>query len=236
MVEKSNTVVLHDGEELDSWSVLVHGSVEVVLGTGEVQVLSAGDSFGLPPTLDKQYFRGLMRTRVDDCQFVCVTQQDYFRILKQGLDNQTTVYDPETNKPVLITETKQIEGHHHHHAPPQTAGSEGGCQVHEQTFKYHQMLMHHQPPTGQLVIRGTIEQLLNQLVSWETPSVDPTFVEDFLLTQRIFMKPMELIEKLIELFHDIAVRDRVTRVVLLWVNNHFVDFEFSKELMERLQR
>jgi len=83
VVEKSNTVVLSDGEELDSWSVLVHGSVEVVLPSGEAQVLSAGDSFGLPPTLDKQYFRGLMRTRVDDCQFVCVTQQDYFRILKQ---------------------------------------------------------------------------------------------------------------------------------------------------------
>lgn len=83
VVEKSNTTVLSDGEELDSWSVLVHGSVEVTLPNGEVQVLSAGDSFGLPPTLDKQYFRGLMRTRVDDCQFVCVTQQDYFRILQQ---------------------------------------------------------------------------------------------------------------------------------------------------------
>jgi hypothetical protein len=46
-------------------------------------VLSAGDSFGLPPTLDKQYFSGMMRTRVDDCQFLCVTQTDYFNILKQ---------------------------------------------------------------------------------------------------------------------------------------------------------
>jgi len=73
-------------------------------------------------------------------------------------------------------------------------------------------------------------------VSQETPSVDPTFVEDFLLTQRIFMKPVDLICKLIEWFHDNAIRDRVTRVVLLWVNNHFVDFEFDKELMEKLQR
>jgi Rap guanine nucleotide exchange factor 2 len=82
VVEKAGTVVLNDGEELDSWSVVVHGSVEV--GQGESTfVLSAGDSFGLPPTLDKQYFRGEMRTRVDDCQFVCVTQGDYFRILKQ---------------------------------------------------------------------------------------------------------------------------------------------------------
>ncbi|ODM94003.1 Rap guanine nucleotide exchange factor [Orchesella cincta] len=219
VVEKSNTIVLSDGEELDSWSVLVHGSVEVVLPSGETQVLSAGDSFGLPPTLDKQYFRGLMRTRVDDCQFVCVTQEDYFRILKQGLDNQTTVYDPATNRPVLITEAKLIDSH--------------AAASHTAIFKQQNVLLQ---PTGQLVIRGTIDQLLNQLVSQETPSVDPTFVEDFLLTQRIFMKPVDLISKLIEWFHDTSIRDRVTRVVLLWVNNHFVDFEFDKELMAMLQR
>lgn len=50
------------------------------------------------------------------------------------------------------------------------------------------------------------------------------------------MKPVDLICKLIDWFHDQAIRDRVTRVVLLWVNNHFVDFEFDKELMEKLQR
>ena len=89
VVEKAGTIVLNDGEELDSWSVVVHGSVEVILNSDNTStgssnfVLSAGDSFGLPPTLDKQYFRGEMRTRVDDCQFVCVTQADYFRILKQ---------------------------------------------------------------------------------------------------------------------------------------------------------
>lgn len=82
VVEKAGTVVLSNGEELDSWSVLVNGSVEVV-SLDKVTVLSAGDCFGLPPTLDKQYFSGMMRTRVDDCQFVCVTQRDYFRILKQ---------------------------------------------------------------------------------------------------------------------------------------------------------
>lgn len=139
----------------------------------------------------------------------------------QGLDNQTTLYDPATNRPILITETKRIDDPH---------------ATHHQLFKHHQQPNILIPPTGQLVIRGTIDQLLNQLVSQETPSVDPTFVEDFLLTQRIFMKPIDLIGKLIEWFHDMTIRDRVTRVVLLWVNNHFVDFEFDKELMERLQR
>jgi len=82
VVERAGTIVLNDREELDSWSVVVHGSVEVLNGEDKF-ILNAGDSFGLPPTLDKQYFTGEMKTRVDDCQFICVTQSDYFRILKQ---------------------------------------------------------------------------------------------------------------------------------------------------------
>jgi len=82
VVEKANTIVLNHGEELDSWSVVVNGLVEVE-EDGQTYLLQPGDSFGLPPTLDKQYFNGEMRTKLDDCQFICVTQEDYYRILRQ---------------------------------------------------------------------------------------------------------------------------------------------------------
>lgn len=36
-------------------------------------------------------------------------------------------------------------------------------------------------------------------------------------------------------FNDPAVRDKVTRVVLLWVNNHFTDFETDPSMMEFLE-
>lgn len=36
-------------------------------------------------------------------------------------------------------------------------------------------------------------------------------------------------------FEEATVRDRVTRVVLLWVNNHFTDFETDPSMMEFLE-
>lgn len=87
VVEKAGTVVMNDGEELDSWSVLINGHVEVEHVNGETEQLQVGDSFGILPTMDKLYHRGVMRTRCDDCQFVCITQTDYYRIQHQGEEN-----------------------------------------------------------------------------------------------------------------------------------------------------
>lgn len=43
VVEKAGTVVMNDGEELDSWSVIVNGQVEVELPDGTVRELAMGD-------------------------------------------------------------------------------------------------------------------------------------------------------------------------------------------------
>ena len=88
VVEKAGTVVMTDGEELDSWSVIINGHVEIMEDTGGsssggVRELHLGDSFGITPTMEKLFHRGQMRTTCDDCQFVCVTQSDYYRILHQ---------------------------------------------------------------------------------------------------------------------------------------------------------
>ena len=41
-------------------------------------------SFGVKPTLETQFHVGVMRTTIDDCQFVCIAQDHYYRILTQG--------------------------------------------------------------------------------------------------------------------------------------------------------
>ena len=87
---------------------------------------------------------------------------------------------------------------------------------------------------GHVVIRGTVEELMNQLVFADQQYVDPTYVEDFLLTHRTFTASDNLAQKLLTWFTDKELRDRVTRVVLLWVNNHFIDFETSKTLFNFL--
>lgn len=76
---------MNDGEELDSWSVLVNGSVEIIIPGEETQVLYMGDAFGILPTMDKLYHKGVMRTKCDDCQFVCITQSDYYRYTNLNL-------------------------------------------------------------------------------------------------------------------------------------------------------
>jgi len=72
VVEKAATVVMTHGEELDSWSVIVNGSVEVEESDEKGKLrrrdLHLGDAFGITPTMEKLYHRGVMRTKVDDCQ------------------------------------------------------------------------------------------------------------------------------------------------------------------------
>lgn len=58
-------------------------------------------------------------------------------------------------------------------------------------------------------LQGTSERLTMHLVE-EHSVVDPTFIEDFLLTYRTFLSsPMEVGKKLLEWFNDPSLRDKV---------------------------
>lgn len=54
--------------QLDSWSVILNGSVEVTYPEGRTELLCMGNSFGVSPTMEKEYMKGVMKTKVDDCQ------------------------------------------------------------------------------------------------------------------------------------------------------------------------
>ena len=77
---------------------------------------------------------------------------------------------------------------------------------------------------------------MQQLIEENTLS-DPTYVEDFLLTHRAFISnSLSVANKLLEWFETVTIRDRVARVILLWVNNHFIDFETDTDMMDFLDR
>lgn len=204
VVEKGGTIVMNDGEELDSWSVLVNGTVEVTIPGEEPQILTVGDSFGILPTMDKLYHKGYMRTKCDDCQFVCITQNDYYRIQHQGEEN--TRRHEVDGKLIMVTELRGTND-----------------------------LQQSNNRRGHVVIRATAKVLMEQLIE-ENSLTDPTYVEDFLLTHRTFIKsPLHVTDQLLEWFANADIRDRVTRVVLLWVNNHFTDFETDPDMIEFLE-
>lgn len=54
--------------QLDMWYVILNGSVEVDHPDGRAETLCMGNSFGISPSLDKQYVHGEVRSKGDDCQ------------------------------------------------------------------------------------------------------------------------------------------------------------------------
>ncbi|KAJ8347968.1 hypothetical protein SKAU_G00265570 [Synaphobranchus kaupii] len=191
VVEQAETIILQNGQELDLWYVILNGSVEMSHGDGRLETLCMGNSFGISPSLDKQYMSGMVRTKGDDCQFVCIAQEDYWRILNHVEKNTHKV--EEEGEIVMVKEHRELD----------RSGTR----------------------KGHIVIKGTPERLIMHLVE-EHSVVDPTYIEDFLMTYRTFLNnPMEVGKKLLEWFQVDSLRDKVTRVVLLWVNNHFNDFE-----------
>ncbi|KAI4904717.1 hypothetical protein NFI96_023993 [Prochilodus magdalenae] len=238
VVEQAGTVILQDKQEainrftlyhrelsvtlheLDQWYVILNGAVEMSHGDGRTEILCMGNSFGISASLDKQYMNGEVRTKGDDCQcnvllyykftrlphvvvdqFVCIAQEDYWRILNHVEKNTHKV--EEEGEIVMVKEHRELD----------RSGTR----------------------KGHIVIKGTPERLIMHLV--EEPSVvDPTYIEDFLLTYRTFLSsPMEVGKKLLEWFNVDNLRDTVTRIVLLWVNNHFNDFEGNPSMTQFLE-
>ncbi|ESO87122.1 hypothetical protein LOTGIDRAFT_107273 [Lottia gigantea] len=200
VVEKAGTIVMKNGEELDSWSVILNGDVEITFPDNTTKHLQMGDSFGIKPTMQKLYHHGVMQTLVDDCQFVCIAQSDYYRILHQGEEN--TKKHEEKGQVVMLTEHRELDGGNR---------------------------------KGNIVIRGTPERLMQHLME-DHSAVDPTYGEDFLLTSRTFLdNPIILANKLLQWFEEPVLRPKVTLLVLLWVNNHFNDFETDPAMCEFLE-
>ncbi|XP_062864175.1 rap guanine nucleotide exchange factor 2 isoform X3 [Trichomycterus rosablanca] len=201
VVERAGTVVLNHGEELDSWSVILNGAVEVMYPDGQCETVGMGGSFGVSPSMEKELMVGVMRTKVDDCQFVCIAQQDYCCILNQVEQNTQRV--EEEGEIVMVKEHRELD----------RTGTR----------------------KGHIVVKGTPERLIQHLVE-DHSVVDPTYIEDFLLTYRTFLSsPLIVGQRLLDWFNDPGVRDKVTRVVLLWVNNHFVDFEGNPDMTDFLE-
>ncbi|XP_076825395.1 uncharacterized protein LOC143470976 isoform X3 [Clavelina lepadiformis] len=197
-VPKANTIVLKDDELLDSWSVIINGQVQVQQD-GDDLILSMGDSFGVSPSLEEQRHKGAMHTITDDCQFLCIAQQQYYDILHQGEENIENIYS-EKGDLVLVKEKRESDG----------------------------------TKQGNIVIRGNPEHLMRHLLDENT--IDATFAEDFLLTYRAFFnEPLKICRELLRRCDNKLFRDKVTRTILLWVNNHFSDFEGDWRMMELLE-
>ncbi|XP_039273459.2 rap guanine nucleotide exchange factor 6-like isoform X6 [Styela clava] len=202
-VDKAGTELLKDNEALDSWSVIINGQVQIVYPDSDENndtLLYMGESFGVTPSMQTQYHKGTMYTMVDDCQFLCIAQEDYCNVLHQGKENMENIMG-EDGVVEMVKEKREIEGGR----------------------------------KGHIVIRGTPETLRAHLL--EENSIDTTYAEDYLLTYRAFSnEPIKICNQLLEWFDREEFQAKVTRVILLWVNNHFNDFERDRHMMNLLEK
>ena len=108
-VEKAQTIVMNDGERYDSWSVIINGIIDDETIDGQlIRTLTVGQSFGCGATLDQYKHRGIMKTRLDDCQFIVVAQNDYYAILNQGEKSIRKI--EENGQIVMIKEIRMNDG------------------------------------------------------------------------------------------------------------------------------
>ncbi|KAA0720523.1 Rap guanine nucleotide exchange factor 6 PDZ domain-containing guanine nucleotide exchange factor 2 [Triplophysa tibetana] len=230
VVEQEGTVILQDKQELDLWYVILNGAVEITYGDSRSEILCMGNSFGITPSLDKQFMNGVVRTRGDDCQhrltlhtsqptdllmchvpapLPCLVRADVLLYCK-FISLPHVVVD----QFVCIAQEDYCRILNHVEKNTHKVEEEGEIVM----VKEHRELDRSGTRKGHVVIKGTPERLIMHLV--EEPSVvDPTYIEDFLLTYRTFLSsPMQ-----------------VTRIVLLWVNNHFNDFEGDPVMTQFLE-
>uniref|UniRef100_A0A915JFS8 Uncharacterized protein n=1 Tax=Romanomermis culicivorax TaxID=13658 RepID=A0A915JFS8_ROMCU len=91
---------------------------------------------------------------------------------------------------------------------------------------------------GYVLIKGKSEKLIQALVEDRDTNIDQYYVEDFLLMYRTFIEnPIDIFEKFLTWFNDEPhLREKVARLVLLWVNNHFNDFETEPRMTYLLEQ
>ncbi|KHJ45107.1 Transcription factor tfb2, partial [Trichuris suis] len=203
VVDKAATIVMKHGEQLDSWSVIINGEVEVIMPDGSRCEYRLGDCFGVEPTSEAQYHCGEMRTLVDDCQFVLVAQEDYVQIMSRLSESYLRQMDARTGHVVCEKERRVLDDRE-----------------------------------GYVLTKATPSKLIEALIEdRDSHYVDSHYVEDMLLMYRTFIDDAAvMLEKILSWFADGAFKEKVARLVLLWVNNHFNDFESSPKMMSLLEK
>lgn len=191
-----------------------------------------------------------MRTKCDDCQFVLVKQADYHDILNKGKENTRSYYDSTTQRVCMLCELRPLN------PPPTTTTTTSSSSI----GIIDQLIM------GEIVLRATPDKLVERLI-WDDSSagsiLDPTYIQDFLLTYRVFIdSPVYVSNRLYDWFTNPdlitgspasnrytqqflasnigsvpgSVKKKVYRIVLEWITNHFNDFESNRELYDFLER
>uniref|UniRef100_A0A915M7G6 Uncharacterized protein n=1 Tax=Meloidogyne javanica TaxID=6303 RepID=A0A915M7G6_MELJA len=217
VVPTKGTSIMQHGEKIDAWSVVVNGSVEHVHSNGQHVEYRLGDCFGVQPIAQTQYNDGEIRTLADDCEFILVEHGDFYSIMSSLSRQIERENDEKSGEVVREVERRMVDN-----------------QVELVVTKasperlLRQLLLDEEDDlllAATSPITENVDSLAN--ISTNSAQMDSHFVEDFLLMHRVFFPDSFLaIRQLIDWFRlEPKHRERVARIMLIWLNNHFEDFE-----------
>lgn len=221
---KAGTVLFNQGDEGNSWFIILKGSVDVeIFGKGIVCSLHEGDDFGKLALVNDSPRAATIITRENNCHFLRVDKDDFNSIIRDVEAN--TVRLKEHGQDVLLlqkipTDGRAADGTHSH-------------------YKY-------------MVMAGTpqkmLEHLLETRIDQKTDDISDTFLEDFLLTHVIFMPSHQLCPELMRHYRIdvanskqekefiVANKKRVLQFVHIWAaiirSAFFEDTSISAFLQE----
>ena len=197
-VSSPGMVVLKQGETVESWYVILSGSVEMFVDGQSPFKLQMGSSFGLGPKLTPLTCSGNMMTGDANCSFGVLPLEQLRLILEENQQKRVTQF--EGDKPISVQELRQGSGGQY----------------------------------GYIILQATPDMLLSQLV--ET-SIDEKYIESFLLTYRVFLpQPTGLTYRIEHWFATPNYAIKAVQVLLVWLRNHYTDFENNNEMQDFLDK
>ncbi|VDO83810.1 unnamed protein product [Schistosoma margrebowiei] len=219
IVREAGQIVLNDNEVLDTWSVVLNGTVEVIEPDDTIRELTRGDAFGVRLGKTDCIHHGVMRTVTEDCHFLCVPQTDYVNIMSREGEAEIPEMG-EGGRVVLVYESINLDT---------TLNIDSNKSSNDNSSVLLKKC--------RLVTKGTPEKLIEHLIA-DLSDGDISYPEDFLLTYRTFLdSPRPIVDRLLSWhLHNPKLRTRVNRIILLWVHNHFNDFEDNHEMMKCIEK
>ena len=194
--------ILRNGEQLDSWCVVINGQCVNIKLDGSKRLYEMGQYFGLDRKKPvPQYHQGTMITLERDCQFVAIPEKDYFEVIQKHSQYERIVCDG-SNRPVLVTEARDLTN-------DKIDDESLVVKMGEPTRLVSHLVEDHSA--------SETSYIEDFLLTYRSFIKDPTFVSEKLDKWFYDQSPT-------------CMRDRIIRVVFSWVANHYIDFEANSSL------
>ncbi|XP_031560616.1 rap guanine nucleotide exchange factor 4-like [Actinia tenebrosa] len=185
--KKKGTMLFNQGDEGNSWYIILKGSVNVlVYGKGVVCQLRDGDDFGKLALVNDAPRTASIETCEDNCQFLKVDKDNFNRILRDVEVN--TVRMKERGRDVLVLKQVKIRNHFSDRSPVAKTTQQ----------KYS-------------VMAGTpekmIEHILEMRIDNKEENKTDSFLLEFLMSYPVFMTSEALCMELLTKYHGSVILD-----------------------------